>query len=505
VLALTSDGESLMAGGAAGLVVYKKGKFTSVLNEDGSALGGISGVVRTHSGEIWLNTTTGVVRIPSSEAAKLTSENSPVRVAVERYVGEDGIDGTPTTVRPLPTAALSNDGRVFISTTKGIFQIDPQDIQRNPIAPRVVVAGLVSDGIEYDGESRKLLPPGATIIEIAYTAASLTSPQRVRFRYKLQGFDSAWRIPSDHRNATYTNLAPGSYRFAVQAANEDGVWGAINEGLSFAIEPHFWQTGWFRTLCVAAIVCLLWILYAAHLRRIAERLKIKIEARSEERERIARELHDTLLQGTLGLVLNFQIVANKMPKDDPQRTRINTIIDQAERSVEEARERVLKLRTSSVGGGSLEDALHKAGHELAQHSNIEFSFLRAGRSWSPDDEANFELILIGREAMLNAFHHSHGTKIETALFTDDEKLVLTVRDDGIGFDGELSALRLKEGHVGLIGMRERARRLGATLSIASARGKGTEIRLTLPRPAYAKVAPRLQMLRNQLRRFRVWR
>jgi len=501
VMAMTSDGDDLWAGGADGLVVYRQGRFISVLSEDGSPIGGISGIVKTASGDLWLNTTIGVVRIPSSEVAKTISRNSIVRVAGERYGGEDGIDGTPTTVRPLPTAALSDDGRVFISTTKGIFQIDPQHIQRNAIAPQVVMEGLASDGTEHGAATTQVLSPETAIVDISYTAASLTTPQEVKFRYRLHGFESAWRMPSDHRNATYTNLRPGSYRFAVQAANEDGIWGAVNEDLAFTIEPHYWQTVWFRTLCVAATLCLLWILYATHLRRVAQRLKIKIEARTGERERIARELHDTLLQGTLGLVLNFQVVANKMAKDDPQRGRVKAIIDQAERAVEEARDRVLRLRSGSSSGDSLDDALRRAGLELAKSSNVEFSLVHEGSTWIPNDEDSFELFLIGREALFNAFQHANPTKVEVTLVADDQELVLTVRDNGTGMDQELIALRLKEGHLGIVGMRERARRLGAELTITSTQGQGTEIRLTMAKPLDADSWRRTQAIRDLVRRW----
>ena len=326
-------------------------------------------------------------------------------------------------------------------------------------------------------------------LRIEYTAGSLTIPERVRFRYRLDGFDNEWQDAGGRREVFYTNLAPGEYSFHVTASNNDGVWNPIAASLRFTIIPAFYQTTWFRVLCGCVCLILLWLLYDFRMRQIRAKVRGRLEERLAERERIARDLHDTLLQGVEGLVLRFQAVANRIPRREPARALMERALERADQVLDEGRDRVMNLRATAGDMGELTQVLAAAGKQLALVHPAEFTATIEGVPRDLHPIVREELLLVGREALANAFRHARAGRIEAEVSYRETALKVRVRDDGLGIDPEVLE-RGRPGHWGLLGMRERARNIRANLRVWSEPGAGTEVELWLPAKLAYRKTPR---------------
>jgi len=337
------------------------------------------------------------------------------------------------------------------------------------------------------------LPPHTVNLQFAYTAPTLAIPERVRFRYKLEGSDKEWRDAGSRRDASYTNLGPGSYRFHVMASNGDGAWNATEAVAGLIIQPALYQTHWFYALCVCAALGLLWELYRLRLHQMSARLSAqmqgRLEARLAERERIARELHDTLLQGFQGLTLHFQAVMEQIPDQEPARQSMKKALTYADAVLLEGRQRVRDLRPEGSESHELSQDVAAFGEELAKDRAIAFNVTVVGPPQPLHPVVSDEIYRIARESLANAFRHSQASTIEVEITYDPASLCLRVRDDGAGIGPKILDSG-KQGHWGLSGMRERARNIGAQLNILSNPGSGTEIDLTLPAKVAYLNAPR---------------
>jgi signal transduction histidine kinase len=372
-------------------------------------------------------------------------------------------------------------------TTNGLASIVSTRIHRNTLPPPVTIWSVTAGGRRYPGSSAALrLPVHTSNLQIEYTAGSLTIPERVHFRYKLEGSDNEWQDAGGRREAFYTNLAPGEYSFHVTASNNDGVWNPVGASLNFTISPAFYQTTWFRVLCGFVCLILMWRLYDFRVAQIRAKVRGRLELRLAERERIARDLHDTLLQGVEGLVLRFQAVANRIARREPVGELLRRALERADQVLEEGRDRVTSLREGAGDVSELAQALAAAGEQLALMYPVEFRSLVEGAARDLHPIAREELLFIGREALANAFRHAGASLIEVEVSYGDRTLNLRVRDDGRGIDAEV--LRNgRPGHWGLSGMRERARNIRADLEVWSRPGTGTEIDLSLQAElAYAR-------------------
>jgi signal transduction histidine kinase len=322
------------------------------------------------------------------------------------------------------------------------------------------------------------LPVHTSKLQIEYTAGSLTLPERVHFRYKLDGADNEWQDAGGRREVFYTNLAPGEYSFHVTASNNDGVWNPVAASLNFTISPAFYQTTWFRVLCGFLCLILLWRLYDFRVAQIRAKVRSRLEERLAERERIARDLHDTLLQGVEGLVLRFQAVANRISRREPVGELLERALERADQVLEEGRDRVLNLREGAGAVGELAQALAAAGEQLALIYPAEFRGSVEGVPCDLHPIAREELLFIGREALSNAFRHAGAGVIEAEVSYGESTLKMRIRDDGRGIDPKVLKSG-RPGHWGLPGMRERARNIRGTLEVWSRPGAGTEIELSL--------------------------
>jgi len=385
-----------------------------------------------------------------------------------------------------PKAAAAPDGKLWFVNSTAVQMLDAKHLLHNPVIPNVVIQSLNGDGRFYDPHLPVELPPLTRDIQIDFTALSFVVPQRVRFRYKLDGWDNEWQDPGARRQSFYTNLPPGAYRFRVVASNDDGVWNSVGDSVRFRIRPAFYQTRWFYALCALACLALLAGLYRVRVRQVAAEVRGRLEARLGERERIARDLHDTLLQSLHGLMFQFQAAHNMLArKQEEGMPALERAIRGTETAIADSRDAIQNLRPHELPQADLAQLLQKAGEELAVlrptgQESPTFRVIVEGETRKLSAEAHQEVYRIARELIRNAFNHAAAQRIEVEISYDKSQLRLRVRDDGKGIDPKVLAENKRPGHWGLPGVRERAQRIGARLEFWSQSGAGTEVELIVP-------------------------
>ncbi|MEO8523735.1 MAG: two-component regulator propeller domain-containing protein [Caldimonas sp.] len=490
VTAIYGKRGSVWVGGELGLAVFDGSGFRDVKPQDGPAFTNVTGVVETADGDVWLNTSAGIVRIAAAET--LRAMRDPLyRVRAQVFDVLDGVEGGSARTLPVPSVVEGTDGRLWFSTSIGLYWIDPKALRRNTTPPPVLIESVSVGDTAYAPQAELRLPHGTTSVRIDYIGLSLTMAEKVRYRYELDGVDGGWQNAQGRRQAFYTNLVPGPHRFQVIASNNDGVWNEAGATLVFDIPPSFVQTRWFIVLCVSGAGLVAWMLVRLRFRQLSARLRERLEARHGERERIARELHDTLLQSTQGLVLHFQAFANGIASDDPSRHTLEKALARADRVLEEGRDRVLDLRVASGSTPDLEQALAAAGQELSHGRTTAFRVFVEGAPREIERSVSEEAYRIGREALLNAFQHANARSIEVQVIFGQDTLRVRVMDDGVGIDTNAVGAGSPPGHWGLKGMQERAKEVGATVDVWSRPGAGTEVELQIPAAlAYVAVQAR---------------
>ncbi len=464
--------DDVLVASTGGLARLRDGKIT-VLKRDDPWLQGVVGMVDDRHGFTWLLSRAGIARV-SSDALARSFDRPDVDLHVRLFDFDDGLRGPAVTGYSKNSAVQGGDGVLRFLTTDGIAQVQPAQLTRNRLPPPVRITGLAFGSRRLRDPASTTLPAGASRVEIDYTALSLTIPKRVRFRYRLSGADDDWVDAGNRRQAFYTNLAPGDYRFEVIAANNDGVWNQQGASLDFKVMPTFMQSIWFKGLIAAALALMLWLLYALRLRTETARLRDRFDAQISERTRIARDLHDTLLQGMQAMLLNFQALASKLSPDDALRQQMERLLDRTQETIREGRDRIHLLRDPEASTMDLAECLGRHAQELAAEHQLlcDVSVPFPPRPLQP--VVYEELRQIGREAITNACLHSKGARVDIGLTYINDGVVLVVQDDGMGISEErLGAER----HWGLKGMRERARLIGATMSVAARPTGGTEVRI----------------------------
>lgn len=373
-----------------------------------------------------------------------------------------------------PTAMLAKDGRIWFATIRGVIVVDPNRIQRAVPPPRVVVEDVIVNGMSERPEDVTSLGPGQSNLTFRYTALSFTAPARITFRYILEGFDKDWIDAGVRREAYYTNLPPGHYKFRVSASYVDGPTGDVRTPIDFEIRPYFYQTTWFMALCAGLVAAAGWLIYRARINRIEDRMHLVLS----ERTRIARELHDTLMQGFSGITLEMQALANRLPSSKEQK-ELKEIIRDAGQCMTEARRSLVGLRSRQAKDRGLGPAIEQSARQMAESRGLRLKMKMQGSPKDLPREVEYNLLRIAQEAVANAVRHSSGKTVEVALNAEDEDFVLSVSDDGVGIDSGGNSLRL--GHYGIVGMQERATQIGAKFQLDSKPGAGTTIRIVLPR------------------------
>ena len=474
-------GDHVWLGGSGGVELFSKGHFYLVGWKNQDLPGRISGVVETEAGDLWMNGSSGITHVSAGELTRWLRDPSYL-VSGERLDAVDGLPALSAERIPEPSIAESRDGRMWFATTRGIAWLDPATLHksRNRLPPPVLISSIISNGKTYSGSGDLTLPAHSESLEIDYTALSLAVPERVLFRYKLDGVDSDWQNAGTRRQAFYTRLPPGPYRFHVIACNNDGVWNEVGASLGVSIEPAFYQTWWFTALVLLAAVAVLSWVIRLRIRSIAHQFQARLAERVAERERIARELHDTLLQSLFGLTLRFHTAASRLPADDPAREALDEALKQSDRVMQEGRERVLNLRGQRSDRINLADALGETGNQLRAIHPANFRVAVEGSPRLLDEIVQEEILLIGREALTNAFSHSGAQNIVAEISYQPGALHVRVRDDGRGINEGVLKAGYRTGHWGLPGMRERANKMRGELRVRSSSEGGTLIDLQVP-------------------------
>ncbi|MGO9437609.1 MAG: two-component regulator propeller domain-containing protein [Terracidiphilus sp.] len=496
-LQLDGDG-AIWAATQGGLSRLRDGRIATLTTKNGLPCNAIHWSIEDDDHALWLNSVCGLVRITRSELdAWIANPNR--RIDTRVWDASDGVrlsSNAPSSYAP--RVAKSTDGKIWFMA--GIVQVvDPHHLAINKLAPPVHVEQIIADNKTYwqnlpGAPVPKLhLPPRIRDLQIDYAALSLVAPEKVHFKYKLEGQDRDWREVVNERKVQYSNLVPGNYSFRVIASNNSGVWNEQGDVLDFSIAPAYYQTNWFRALCVAAFLALLWALYQLRLQQLATQFNMRLEERVGERTRIARDLHDTLLQSFHGILLYLQSGIHQLPEHPAEAKKtFEDAMDQAERAIVEGREKVQGLRASTVERNDLALAIKTLGGELAAADcgpqRPEFGVQVEGTPRNLHPILRDEVYRIAGEAMRNAFLHADAKQIEVEMHYDERQIRLRVRDDGKGINPKLLSDDGREGHFGLRGMRERAKLIGGKLTVWSELDAGTEVELSIP-AARAYTAP----------------
>jgi signal transduction histidine kinase/ligand-binding sensor domain-containing protein len=478
-LSIFATDKHVWVGGQSGLVLLEGDRFRTMVVGHDEVLRGITGIVETKEGHLWLHGTAGAVFIQAPEVLKAIEDRGHA-MAYRLFDDDDGLRGTPTEIRPLPTLVAGHDGRLWFGTGRGVFMLDPDRIVINKVPPNVVIKAVVAGDDVYRSPADLTLPPLTTNLRIDYTATSLVAPRRVRFRYKLEGVDADWKNARDRRQAFYTNLGPGRYNFHVTAMNEDGVWNQDGASLSFAIAPAWYQTRWFIALCALLAAAALALVYRIRIGQVRAQTHARLQVRLLERERIARELHDTLIQGFQGLILTLEAAMRRIPAELPLRRQIEEALARADVVLAEGRDRVRGLRESAVFQGDLPTAVTEVAQDLSRLHPSASNVSVSGTQRALHPVAMEEAYLIAREAITNAFRHASAQRVEIEINFGDNRLRIRISDNGKGVDADVLASGGSPGHWGLSGMRERAHKLGAKLLVRSGPGSGTDVELDIP-------------------------
>ncbi len=478
VLAIHEKGAHLWVAGERGLAILESDRFRSLWTEDREVLRGIAGLLETDSGDLWLHGSAGAIRVTADQVHGALRQPTHA-MSYRLFDYDDGLLGVPTDIGPLPTLVATTDGRLWFATNRGVFMRDPQRATINRIAPTVVVKSVLAGGARHLPNESIELPALTTSLQVDYTATNMAVPARMRFRHKLEGVDPDWQDAGARRQAFYTNLGPGSYRFQVTAANEDGVWNPSGSTFAFTIAPAWYQAKWFFALCFLAAIAALVLAYRLRVASVSAQIQGRLQERQLERERIARDLHDTLLQGFQGLVLTFTAAMRRIPAGEPARAQMEKALERAAGVLAEGRNRVRDLRDSVVFQGDLAAALKDAAEDFAQANPATFVLAVQGDRRELHPLVLEEAYRIGREALANAYRHSAARKIEIEVIFEPAQLRIRIRDDGKGIGAEVLANGVP-GHWGMTGMRERAQKLGARLLIRSGSESGTDVELDIP-------------------------
>jgi signal transduction histidine kinase/ligand-binding sensor domain-containing protein len=474
-LSVDPDGSIWAATQKHGLMRLRNGKLEFLTVKNGLPCNEIFSVVRANAGSLWLYSKCGIVEIADSELNKW-SEYPPSVVQVRTFDILDGAQPALPSFRPI--SSMSSDGRLWFANESILQTIDTVHLARNPIPPPVHIEEITVDRQSHSPQQSLRLAPHPRDLEIDYTALSFVAPQKVRFRYKLEGRDDDWQEAGTRRQAFYSDLGPGQYRFHVIACNNDGVWNDKGATLDFSVLPAMYQTAWFRAACMLTGLFIVWAFYRLRTRQIEAAISTRFEERLSERTRLARELHDTLLQTIQGSKMIVDDLLDPPVVSGRPREVMGRLSGALAQALLELRSALNSLRNATTAGNDLAEAFRRAADDCANRGVANLAFVIEGTAREMDPIVRDEIYRIGHEAIRNACHHSGADRIEVRLSYGGD-LTFSVHDNGRGIDPEVAA-HGKNDHFGLQGMRERAKRSGGTLTISSSIHSGTRLELMIP-------------------------
>jgi ligand-binding sensor domain-containing protein/signal transduction histidine kinase len=444
----------------------------------------VLGIAEDRFGWLWIATSTHVVRVKRNKLMSGTLADGDIR----EYGPADGLRGVEG-VRRNQSVIADPLGRIWFSLKQGISSVDPARLARPSVPAIVHLLAISADNRAIQPGTSVHIPGGSRRITFGFAGLSLSSPERVRFRYQLDGYDHGWSAPATIPEANYTNLSPGPYRFRVIASNADGVWSLAEATLALEVDPLYWQTSWFRVIVLLVCAFAVAAAYRLRLRQLTTQLNSAFDQRLTERTRIARELHDTLLQGLHGLMFRFQAANNLLPERPGEAKKIlESALDGATQAITEARDAVGQMRSSAAVTSDLAAAIAAQGEELAAHRatsdpNADSTDFLVETEGTPRDLHPIlrdEIYRIVLEALRNAFRHAGARRVEVRILYEEHQLQVRILDDGGGIAPGVLCHEKRAGHWGLPGMRERSRSIGGEIDIRSEPGNGTEVKLRVP-------------------------
>ncbi|MBB5066224.1 sensor histidine kinase [Granulicella mallensis] len=482
ILYMKADAEgALWFGGAqSGIVRYFEGRVQRLTSRNGLPCDAGYDTADDGQGSRWFYMRCGIVRVPNSELARWWRDSS-YHVQSTIFNGYD--DYKLQSYQDEVAAYFPSSGRLWSVSGTGAQRIDPSHLPSNAEPPPVHIEGLLVNHKEFLLNGKHNIPAAPREVEVDYTALSYVVPGRVRFRYRLLGHDKDWTDAGSRRQAFYTDLKPGHYTFQVIGCNNDGVWNNRGALLGFVVLPTWYQTPWFRLTCVSIGFVLVYSLYQLRIQRYSRAMKMRFDERLEERMRLARDLHDTLLQTIQGIKMVADQAKESAYEPAAASAFANRISEWSERASLEGRAALDSLRNSTTEGNDLAAAFRRSFENYVNDGTTSVNLSVTGKSKDMHPIARDEVYRIGDEAIRNACLHSGGQRIDIELVYD-ENMLLRVRDNGKGID-PMTLQAGKAGHYGLTGMRERATRIGAKLAISSST-QGTQLVLSVPgRAIYA--------------------
>jgi signal transduction histidine kinase len=472
VFAFLETSRGLFAAGGNGLAVLRQTDFQMLTFADPASARGVGGLIDSADGDLWLNASRGIVHLRAHELeAGLEDPAYPMK---SELISEGDFVG-PADLAHKSAAARDAKGNLWFATVNGVFHFDPAHLVPNTHLPVVSIRSLSVDGKPI-GADMAIGPRPQTLL-IQYLGVNLTVPERVAYRYRLEGLEDTWQDAGHRTEAIYTQLPPGTYTFQVMASNGDDRWTAPVATSAFIVTAAFDQTVWFKMIIAAAALLIVFGVLGLRLRAVARNIRNRAEARADERIRIARDLHDTLLQGVQGLLLNVHVAAAQAPDGSAAKSMLQRALLSADNLILEGRDRVSRLRAEHLTDAELIGSIENIGADLASGDGPSFSVTRCGESLPLHAHVVDETFHIAREALTNAFRHADATRIEIRLIYGRRFFELVCVDNGRGFK---PAEADKRGHWGFQGMIERAARLGGRLQCSSESELGTTITLEVP-------------------------
>jgi ligand-binding sensor domain-containing protein/signal transduction histidine kinase len=470
---------------SGGLAFLKSGRIGVPHKLPESLREEVFGTAEDKRGFLWISTSDHVLQVDRDRLLTGTLDKSDV----QSYGTADGLQGVEG-VRRERSLVTDPSGRVWISLSRGLAVADPQRILRYAAPAMVRIESISAGGTQANLNDPLKFDSGSHSINFNYATTSLAMPELSMFRYKLDGYDPGWSDIVTSRQAIYSHLSPGPYRFRIVASSREGLWNGPETTVPFEIEPAFWQTRWFRALCAAVCALVIVALYRLRMYHLTRQLNIRFQERLAERTRIAQELHDTLLQGFVSASMQLDVAEDQLPEDSPTKPLLRRVLQLMGRVTEEGRNALRGLRTADDSSRDLELAFSRMRQELAIDENIGYRVIVQSARRPLRPAIRDEVYRIGREALVNAFLHARPNAVEVEVEYASRYLRIMVRDDGCGIDPQVLDLG-RQGHWGLPGMRERSEGIGATLKLRSRIGAGTEVELTVPSAiAFESQAPR---------------
>jgi len=468
----------LWIGGDQAVQTFDGHTFRTIKLAGAKELADISGLLFDQAENLWIQTLEGIVRVGRHDVTRALADHTYAPL-YQLFDSSDGVPGAPAQTFTLPTMRLGGDGRLWITGQTSAAWLDPNEIEPRQPLNRPVIENISGGDTQYDPSKQdSLLPKDARDLQFSFTTPELRYPERVRFQYRLRGFDDHWQDAGNARQASYHHLPGGAYIFEVRSANLGEPWEQVPASVSFGIGLRYYETWWFKLLMIGVASAAVWALVLFQMRVATRRERSRMQIRLDEREAVARDLHDTLLQSNLAVVLQLKALASGT--SDPElKNRLEALTALSRDANVEARDKVQALRTA---GGETADCIteiNALGRRLSLEYDVRFDIALEGHKRPLKAQPCAELVPLISEVMLNAFRHANATAITATFSYGWLWFDVTIADNGVGLDKSLLVQGAPKGHWGLKGVRERATRLKARLIYKDGPAAGTVVQVRI--------------------------